>query len=473
MRKLLSIIVLLWSLSCFAALPPGVVGKKIPDYANLALPPGTYMFLISDPGGNYFNITLAQLQAMGTNSGTLIVTNVSFQYLTNLYAYITNLFSTNITSQNIITTNVTIEVPGGFTNLNLTVNSLMRTDSNDAEASVPNASGVLTNNGTGGIGFTLSIQLTEIDAQNFYPTNLFTGDTNYDLLGTDGDGKLKLAIPVAGTNLFLLSGNNITFTTNGDGSVTIAASGNVNIQTITNTTLYTTNAYMTTVYISTNYTTNFNFVTGKGNVLIVTNVSINGTLTNSGVAASSIVSTDAKQVETNAVIAARLSFSGNSLDLASGIVGAGTYRSVTVDTYGRTTAGSNPTTFSGYGISDSAANLFSALTTYDFSSATNLTYIYKTNAVTTGVLTFGQAYRTNINADITLGNYTLGANGSSGYESLVILVTNSDTSVHKITHPSGVFTGGAAAVSWITNGYWNMIVVDHFATLYTNAQVKN
>lgn len=40
------------------------------------------------------------------------------------------------------------------------------------------------------------------------------------------------------------------------------------------------------------------------------------------------------------------------LDLASGIVTAGTYKSVTVDTYGRVTAGSNPNTLAGYGITD-------------------------------------------------------------------------------------------------------------------------
>lgn len=42
---------------------------------------------------------------------------------------------------------------------------------------------------------------------------------------------------------------------------------------------------------------------------------------------------------------------------------AGTYRSVTFDAQGRETSGSNPTTFSGYGISDTAANLGTALGT--------------------------------------------------------------------------------------------------------------
>ena len=41
---------------------------------------------------------------------------------------------------------------------------------------------------------------------------------------------------------------------------------------------------------------------------------------------------------------------------------AGTYRSVTFDAQGRETSGSNPTTFSGYGLSDTSANLAAALT---------------------------------------------------------------------------------------------------------------
>lgn len=42
-----------------------------------------------------------------------------------------------------------------------------------------------------------------------------------------------------------------------------------------------------------------------------------------------------------------------SVDLASGVIGTpGTYKSVTVDTYGRITAGTNPTTLAGYGVTD-------------------------------------------------------------------------------------------------------------------------
>ncbi len=49
-----------------------------------------------------------------------------------------------------------------------------------------------------------------------------------------------------------------------------------------------------------------------------------------------------------------------SLTLANSGVTAGTYRSVTVDVKGRVTAGTNPTTLAGYGITDSIVNAVSA-----------------------------------------------------------------------------------------------------------------
>jgi hypothetical protein len=58
---------------------------------------------------------------------------------------------------------------------------------------------------------------------------------------------------------------------------------------------------------------------------------------------------------------ARIVVSADSIDLATTGVGAGVYRSVTVDAYGRVTAGSSPSTLSGYGITD-AQSLDATLT---------------------------------------------------------------------------------------------------------------
>jgi hypothetical protein len=51
-----------------------------------------------------------------------------------------------------------------------------------------------------------------------------------------------------------------------------------------------------------------------------------------------------------------LTVDADAVDLASGIVFPSTYRSVTVDTYGRVTTGTNPTTLAGYGIEDAVSN---------------------------------------------------------------------------------------------------------------------
>jgi hypothetical protein len=54
---------------------------------------------------------------------------------------------------------------------------------------------------------------------------------------------------------------------------------------------------------------------------------------------------------------ARIVVNADNIDLATTGVSASTYRSVTVDTYGRVTAGTNPTTISGYGLTDAQSQI--------------------------------------------------------------------------------------------------------------------
>jgi hypothetical protein len=70
----------------------------------------------------------------------------------------------------------------------------------------------------------------------------------------------------------------------------------------------------------------------------------------------------------------RIVVNANDIDLASGIATPGTYKSVTVDTYGRITAGTNPTTLAGYGITD-AQPLDTDLTTLAGLTATTDNFI--------------------------------------------------------------------------------------------------
>jgi phage-related tail fiber protein len=85
---------------------------------------------------------------------------------------------------------------------------------------------------------------------------------------------------------------------------------------------------------------------------------------------------------------ARIVVNADNIDLATSGVTAGTYRSVTTDTYGRITAGTNPTTLSGYGITDAATS------THTHGNITNAGAIGTTAnlpviTTTSGVLTTG------------------------------------------------------------------------------------
>lgn len=54
------------------------------------------------------------------------------------------------------------------------------------------------------------------------------------------------------------------------------------------------------------------------------------------------------------VSSSRIIINSGNIDLATTGIGAGTYKSLTVDVYGRATGGTNPTTLAGYGITDAA-----------------------------------------------------------------------------------------------------------------------
>jgi hypothetical protein len=78
--------------------------------------------------------------------------------------------------------------------------------------------------------------------------------------------------------------------------------------------------------------------------------------------AAKIVSTDSSTNLVDTTLSANFSFSAPTLDLADTGISASTYRSLTIDAKGRATAGSNPTTFAGYALSDTSANFATAIT---------------------------------------------------------------------------------------------------------------
>lgn len=170
-----------------------------------------------------------------------------------------------------------------------------------------------------------------------------------------------------------------------------------------------------------------------------------------------------------------LTINADSINLTSGIVTASTYRSVTVDTYGRVTAGTNPTTFSGYGISDSSANLFSALTdksgtggTVVFSTSPSLTTpalagetFSTTNNVTAGTNAQGQgALTTDYNIVTTTTASPSGVTLPTATQGRRILIVNKGTNAINVYPASGGAIdalGANAAISLPVNGVLEFI----------------
>jgi hypothetical protein len=118
-----------------------------------------------------------------------------------------------------------------------------------------------------------------------------------------------------------------------------------------------------------------------------------------------------------------LTIGADSINLTSGIATAGTYRSLTVDTYGRVTGGTAPTTFSGYAISDTSANLAAAITDETGSGA----LVFGTSPSLTTPALSGETFSTT--------NNVTGGTNAQGQGALV-----SDISVITTTaaNPSGV-----------------------------------
>lgn len=351
---------------------------------------------------------LTGINFSGTNSVINIITNVTFA------------------NSNIFTTNITVQAPGGFTNLNLTPKTVMYADVNDAESSIPNAAGVLTNNGSGGIGFSQSLSLSEVDSINFYPTNLFTGLTNAPLLSTDANGKLQNGSPLAATNVTFIAGANLTFTTNVDGSIVIASSGTITVTTVTNSTFVNTNVFISTsnaffnlVYVTNLYSdiftnntfvnTNTVIITGKAsvNTLIVTNVAIYGNLTNTVATASTVAAYDANKLLTNLPNA-----HGVLTNTASGPASFGLLQN--------TELANSSITIQGSAVALGGSTLAAGATPFfGGDNITNMSYIMKTNNGGGNALVAGSpgtaltCILTNITADTTLAAMTFWTAGMS------------------------------------------------------------
>ncbi len=119
------------------------------------------------------------------------------------------------------------------------------------------------------------------------------------------------------------------------------------------------------------------------------------------------------------VSASRITTAAGGIDLATSGVGAGTYKSVTVDIYGRVTAGTNPTTLAGYGITD-AQPLNSVLTAISGIATNGIIVRTGSGAAASRTLAAPSRGFTITNADGVSGNPTFVlANNLSAIEGLL------------------------------------------------------
>jgi hypothetical protein len=132
----------------------------------------------------------------------------------------------------------------------------------------------------------------------------------------------------------------------------------------------------------------------------------------------------------------RIVVNADTIDLAA-VGTAGTYRSVTTDAYGRVTAGSNPTTLSGYGITD-AQPLDATLTALAGVTTAADRLIYATGADTFTVTTFTSFGRSLVDdADAAAGRTTLGLGTIATQNANNVAITGG--TIDNITFDGGTF----------------------------------
>lgn len=136
--------------------------------------------------------------------------------------------------------------------------------------------------------------------------------------------------------------------------------------------------------------------------------------------------------------ASRIVVNADSIDLAT-IGTAGTYRSVTVDGYGRVSSGTNPTTLAGYGITDAQPldPTLTALAGLTTSPITNQ-LIYSTNTDVFATSSFGATGQQLVAASLpSIARTTLGLGTIATQDASNVAITGG--SIDNITFDGGTF----------------------------------
>lgn len=165
------------------------------------------------------------------------------------------------------------------------------------------------------------------------------------------------------------------------------------------------------------------------------------------------------QIDIVTASSARIVVNTDNIDLAT-VGTAGTYRSVTTDAYGRVTAGTNPTTLAGYGITDAQA-LDATLTALAGVTFAANTMVYATAAdtfTTTALTAFARSLLDDADAatsrtTLGLGSLaTLSSINNSNWSGTVLSVANGGTGAATLTgYVKGSGTAALTASATIPN----------------------
>jgi phage-related tail fiber protein len=142
-----------------------------------------------------------------------------------------------------------------------------------------------------------------------------------------------------------------------------------------------------------------------------------------------------------------LTKNGNTLALATSGATAGTYRSVTVDIYGRVTAGTNPTTLAGYGITDAAPSSHVGATGTAHGVATTLVNGFMSSADKTKL--DGLSNYTHPNSGVTAGTYQNVTVNAQGH----VTAGSNPTTVDGYGITDAVKKDGSVAMDDLTVGF--------------------
>lgn len=166
---------------------------------------------------------------------------------------------------------------------------------------------------------------------------------------------------------------------------------------------------------------------------------------------------------------------GALLDLSSTGVSSGTYKSVTVDAKGRVTAGTNPTTLGGFGITDAVLKTGDTMTgqllNVDDLNATGSNFRVNTVSKSTALYAFDVSRSSNtvggIRLDGSMTNTGITVTGNATVSGTLTRAGNTVLDAGNYNSYSPTLTGGNASGTWGINISGNSVTVGGFTPSQT------